>query len=396
MKSRQAILLVLDSVGIGAAPDAAAYGDLGANTLANLADAVGGLSVPHLERLGLGRCAGVVPGGPAIGGVKPVENPAADFGVMQEVSRGKDTTVGHWEMAGIEVKKGFRVFPAGPPSFPAELISEFEARTGRAVIANRAASGTAIIQELGAQQMAQGCWSVYTSADSVMQIAVHEDVIPLDELYAGCAIARELCDPLMVGRVIARPFVGEPGLFRRTDNRRDFSLFPPEPTVMDRLVENRIPVVYVGKVDDIFAHKGMTRTLHSESNRRAEQDLLHLVGDGREGLIFANLIDFDMLYGHRRDPEGYARALEETDCFIGELIALLEEGALLIITADHGNDPTFRGTDHTRELVPLLVYQQGRTGGRDLGIRMGFFDVAQSLASFFGILPIPRGVSFIP
>lgn len=395
MSSKQAILLVLDSVGVGAAPDASAYGDSGANTLVNTAEAVGGLSLPHLERLGLGCCAGVVPHGPAIGGVGAVRDPAAHFGVMQEVSRGKDTTVGHWEMAGLEVKEGFRLFPAGPPSFPADLIDAFEERTGRAVIANRAASGTEIIQELGAQQMAQGCWIVYTSVDSVLQIAAHEDVIPLDELYAACAIARELCDPLMVGRVIARPFVGEPGLFWRTDNRRDYSLIPSEPTVMDRLIGGRVPVVYVGKVDDIFAHRGMTRALHSETNEKAQNDLLHLVESGQKGLIFVNLIDFDMVHGHRRDAKGYARALEDTDRFLGELIDLLEERSLLIITADHGCDPTFKGTDHTREFVPLLVYQHGVAGGGNLGIRKGFFDVAQSLAEFFGIAPMPRGVSFL-
>jgi len=394
-KIKGAILLVLDSVGIGAAPDADAYGDGGANTLVHVADAAGGLNTPQLERLGLGRCADVVPGGRAISGVGAVDHPAADFGVMEEVSRGKDTTVGHWEMAGIEVKEGFRVFPAGPPSFPADLISAFEERTGRPVIGDRAASGTEIILELGAEQMERGAWIVYTSADSVMQIAAHEEVVPLGELYAACAIARELCDPLMVGRVIARPFVGGPGTVRRTDNRRDYSLPLPEPTVMERLVAKGIPVVYVGKVDDIFAHSGMTQTLHSESNRRAQGDLIELARKGQEGLIFANLIDFDMVHGHRRDAIGYARALEETDRFLGELIALLGDGGLLIITADHGCDPTFRGTDHTREFVPLLAYRHGRRGGRNLGIRKGFFDIAQSLATFFAIEPMARGVNFL-
>ena len=395
MKKKQAILLVLDSVGIGAAPDASAYGDSGANTLVHCAAAVGGLGLPNLEGLGLGCCAAVDPGGPAIAGVPPAPDPAGDYGVMQEVSQGKDTTAGHWEMAGLEVKEGFRLFPAGPPSFPADLLRALEERTGRAVIGNKAASGTEIIQELGARQMEQGCWIAYTSADSVLQIAAHEDVIPLDELYSACTVARELCDPLMVGRVIARPFVGEPGAFRRTHNRRDYSLLPAEPTVMDRLVADGIPVVYVGKVDDIFAHGGMTRSLHSESNAAVQDDLLQLVGEGQEGLIFANLIDFDMLYGHRRDPEGYARALEDADRFVGELIARLGKESVLIITADHGNDPTFGGTDHTRELVPLLVYGPGRAGGGDLGIRKGFYDVAQSLAAYLGIAPLARGVSFL-
>lgn len=392
----QATVIVLDSLGIGAAPDAAEFGDAGSNTLAHLAEAAGGIRLPTLERMGLGNIPAIVPGGLAIAGVPPAAAPTADFGAMREVSRGKDTTTGHWEMAGLELKEGFPVFPKGPPSFPDYLIREFERRTGRRVIGNKAASGTAIIEELGEQQMKDGAWIVYTSADSVFQIAAHEQIIPLQELYRGCDAARELCDGLRVGRVIARPYVGSPGNLTRTKNRRDYSMPPPEETVLDKLVARGVPVAFIGKVDDIFARRGMTESLHSETNAEVQRDVKALLGHGESGLIFANLIDFDMLYGHRRDASGYARALEQADAFIGWVEESMVAGSLLVITADHGNDPTFKGTDHTREFVPLLVYRAGQgRPGRNLGIRRGFFDVAQSLASFFGIPPMPRGRSFL-
>jgi len=390
----RAFLIVFDSVGIGAAPDAAEYGDAGANTLGHLAQAVGGLHLPTLESLGLGRIPVLLPSGLPLLGVSAVPRPLASFGAMQEQSRGKDTTTGHWEMAGLVMERGFHVFPPGPPSFPAGLIAEFERRTGRPAIGNKAASGTAIIEELGGLQRREGAWIVYTSADSVFQIAAHEEIIPLDELYRGCEIARQLCNPLVVGRVIARPYVGRPGAFRRTENRRDFSYPLPEPTVLDKLAAAGVGVITVGKLDDIFPGPGVTEKFHVENSAGAQAAVLDLAGRPGRFLCFANLIDFDMLYGHRRDAPGYAAALAGADRFLAELLPRLGPDDLMIVTADHGNDPTFPGTDHTREYVPLLVFRPGRPG-RDLGIRQGFFDVAQSLASFFGLAPLQRGTGFL-
>ena len=390
----RAILIVLDSVGIGAAPDAAEYGDAGANTLSHLAGAAGGLAVPTLQRLGLGNIPSLIPSGEPIRGVPASGQPLADYGAMQEVSTGKDTITGHWEMAGLRLERGFHVFPKGPPSCPPALVEAFEKQTGRRLIGNKAASGTAIIEELGAQQMREGVWIVYTSADSVFQIAAHEDVIPLAELYRACEIARVLCDPYQVGRVIARPYAGRPGEFRRTENRRDFSYPLPEPTVLDRLFAAGVPVTGIGKIEDIFNHRGLTHSYHTGNTSASAQEVLDLVRGHESGLMMANFIDFDMLYGHRRDARGYAAALERTDGFFAELLPSLSAGDLLIITADHGNDPTFRGTDHTREFVPLLVYRPGRVG-HSLQIRQGFYDVAQSLAAHFGLPPLPRGKSFL-
>jgi len=387
-------LIVLDSVGIGEAPDSAEYGDVGANTLAHLSAAVGGLHMPTLAGMGLGNIPSLLPKGLQITGLPSVAVPLASFGAMAEVSTGKDTTTGHWEMAGLELKEGFTLFPHNPPSFPPELIRDFEKRTGRKVIANKAASGTAIIAELGAQQMAEGCWIVYTSADSVFQVAAHEDIIPLAELYRACEIARELCNPYRVGRIIARPYVGKPGSFVRTENRRDYSYPLPEPTILDKLTGAGIPVITVGKLDDIFIHKGISRAIHVENNKDAQSAVLELVSEQKAGLVFANLIDFDMLYGHRRDSAGYGNALEDADRFIGQLLPMLGRSDMLIITADHGNDPTFKGTDHTREFVPLLVYRPDLPGG-SLGIRHGFYDIAQSLAVFFSLPLMPRGKSFL-
>jgi phosphopentomutase len=391
----RAFLVVLDSVGIGAAPDAADYGDSGANTLGHVAAAAGGLRLPVLQRLGLGNIPALLPDGLALAGVPPADPPQACYGALRELSRGKDTTTGHWELAGLLLADGLPVFPPGPPAFPAELLDAFAHRTGRAVIGNRAASGTEIIQELGEAHRETGAWIVYTSADSVFQVAAHEAVIPLDALYAGCRIARELCDPYRVGRVIARPFVGErAGAFTRTENRRDFSLPPPGPTILDRARAAGIRTVTVGKLDDVFVNRGIDEALHVENNPDAAQAVLECATRRTPLFVFANLIDFDMLFGHRRDAAGYARALEEADVFFGRLLPLLGDGDLLLITADHGNDPTFRGTDHTREFVPLLAYAPGRPGG-SVGIRNGFFDVAQSLAAWFGLPPMEHGVAFL-
>lgn len=390
----KAILIVLDSIGIGPAPDAADYGDEGSATLPHIAKAVGGLKLPVMGAMGLGNIPSLIPGGIPIEGVLPCPQPTASFGAMQEVSEGKDTVTGHWEIAGLEIRPGFRIFPPDYPSFPPELVADFERRTGRKIIGNKAASGTAIIEELGVEHMRTGAWIAYTSADSVFQIAAHEEVIPLEELYSACEIARELCDKYMVGRVIARPFIGKPGAFKRTENRRDYAYKPNEPTVLERLVRAGIPVYAVGKIEDIFAHRGISESEHTGNNRDSQHQVAQWTREKKDGLIFANFIDFDMLYGHRRDPRGYADAIEQTDDWLGEYQLLLDKEDMLILTADHGNDPTYRGSDHTREMVPLLVYQPSRPG-RNLGIRKGYFDIAQTIARFFGIPALPRGVSFL-
>ncbi len=390
----RAFLIVLDSVGIGEAPDAAQYGDVGANTLAHTAEAVGGLHVPALQELGLGNIPALLPGSESIAGVPPVQAPRASYGAMRELSVGKDTTTGHWEMTGLHLRDGFHVFPPDYPSFPGELTDALERRTGRGILGNCSYSGTEIIARFGAEQMESGKWIVYTSADSVMQIAAHEDVIPLAELYAACETGRELCNAYSVGRVIARPYVGKPGAFTRTQNRRDYSMPVPEPTILDRAKSAGIPVRTIGKLDDIFPGDAISEVVHVENNPDAQNAVLLAAGEPQTRFVFANLIDFDMLYGHRRNPQGYARALEQTDAFLAELLPHVLPNDVLMITADHGNDPTFRGTDHTREFVPLLVYRPGRPG-QCLGIREGFFDVAQSLAAFFVIERLPRGKSFL-
>jgi phosphopentomutase len=386
-------IVVLDSVGIGEDPDAAEYGDSGANTFAHIAQAVNGLRLPALQQMGLGNIPLLTKGLP-IPGVDPCEAPIASYGAMQEVSRGKDTTTGHWEMAGIELKDGLHIFPPGPPSFPASLVHEFETLTGRKMLGNKAASGIAIIDELGEIQMKTGCWIAYTSADSVFQLAAHEGIIPLNELYSACRIARELCNPYKVGRIIARPYIGKPGSFKRTENRRDFSCHMPDDTVFSHMKSAGVSVITVGKLDDIFTGAPITRSIHMENNRDAQKALLDIASSHGDALVFANLIDFDMLYGHRRDAPGYARALQDVDKFLEQLLQWLTNDDVLVITADHGNDPTFRGSDHTREYVPLLVYRQ-MMPGKSLGIRKGFYDIAQSATAFFKTAPMPLGKSFL-
>ncbi len=391
----RAFLIVLDSVGIGAAPDADKYGDVGSNTLANLADAAGGVDLPTLQSMGLGNIPSVTPGGKPIRGVPSSPSPSCAYGAMQEVSEGKDTTTGHWEMMGIEMKDGFTLFPKEYPSFPSELTDAIASKSGRGILANKAASGTVIIQELGAEHMQTGSIIVYTSGDSVLQVAAHEDIVPIKELYAICSMIRELANPYRIGRVIARPFVGTPDSFTRTENRRDFSYPLPEPTLMNKLHDRGIPVITVGKLDDIFAGEGISQSLHVENNHDAQEHLIQLATSSDDpAFVFANLIDFDMLYGHRRDPQGYAGALRNTDEFLARFLPLLKEDDIMIITADHGNDPTFKGTDHTREFVPLIVNAQ-QLAGVSLGIRQGFYDIAQSLAGFFGIEAMPKGISFL-
>lgn len=383
---KRVFLVVLDSVGVGELPDAGKYGDTGSNTLGNIAKAVGGLRLPNLARLGLGNIINIM-------GVPPAEKPAAAFGRMAELSPGKDTTTGHWELCGLILERPFPVYPEG---FPPELIKAYEDRIGRKVLGNKVASGTAIIEELGEQHMATGMPIVYTSADSVFQVAAHEEIIPLEELYRICRIAREmLIGEHAVGRVIARPFTGQPGNFKRTLNRHDFSLELPDHTVLNLLKDNGIPVIAVGKIRDIFDGEGITEAIPTKGNTHGLDQTIKLLGSVSRGLIFANLVDFDMLYGHRNNPQGYAEALEELDQRLPEMLGLLRDKDMLIITADHGCDPTTRSTDHSREYVPLIVFGQPLRGGIDLGIRETFADVAATIAEYFG-LTFPAGTSFWP
>lgn len=372
---RRAVLIVLDGVGIGELPDAAAYGDVGANTLRHVAEAVGGLQLPTLQRLGLGN---ILP----LPGVPVASRPQAWYGKMAELSAGKDSTTGHWELAGVCQDQPFPTFPQG---FPAEIMDAFEARTGYRTLGNLAISGTEVLRLYGEEHLRSGRPIVYTSVDSVFQIAAHEKVIPVEKLYALCRIARELLDPWRIGRVIARPFVGScAGDFKRTPRRHDFSLPPTAPTLLDRLLETGKPVTGVGKVGDLFAGRGLSRSLPSENNRHGMELTLQAVREQREGLVFTNLVDFDMEYGHRLDAAGFARALAEFDLWLPQLQALLTQQDLLLITADHGCDPTTPGTDHSREYVPLLAWRPGDAGG-DLGARAGFGDVAATLAQGFGL-----------
>lgn len=386
MTISRVITIVLDSVGIGALPDAGNFNDVGAHTLRHIAEHQNGLHMPHMMKFGLGNIE-------SLEGVLPVDIPQASFGKMVEVSKGKDTTTGHWEMMGLITDTPFSSYPDG---FPSELIQLLEKRTGRKVIGNCVASGTEIIAELGSEHMKTGDIIVYTSVDSVLQIAAHEEVIPLQELYRICQIARELTmeDRFSVVRVIARPFVGTPGDFVRTSNRRDYSVKPSGKTVLNYLKDAGVEVVSVGKISDIFAGEGITKSIHTKSNMDGVDQILACCDTQKSGLIFANLVDFDAKFGHRRDPAGYAAALEEFDARLTEIIEKLTDQDLLIITADHGNDPTFHGTDHTREYVPLLVYQTGKHEGENLGVRDTFADVGATIAKIFGV-QTPIGTSFL-
>ncbi|GAA4709577.1 phosphopentomutase [Brevibacillus fulvus] len=380
-------LIVMDSVGIGELPDANRFQDEGANTLGHIAERVENFALPHLAQLGLGNIA-------PIRSVGPVAAPTAHWGKMKEISIGKDTTTGHWEIMGLHVSTPFRTYPDG---FPAELIAEFEQRTGRKVLGNKVASGTEILDELGEEHMRTGAVIVYTSADSVFQIAAHEEVVPLEELYRICEIARELTlrDEFAVTRVIARPFVGQPGSFTRTANRHDYSVKPFAPTVMNRLVDNGLASIAIGKISDIYADEGITRAIRTKDNMDGVDQLLHTMNESFTGLSFVNLVDFDAKYGHRRDPEGYGKALMEFDARVPELLAALQENDLLIITADHGNDPIHHGTDHTREYVPLLVYYRGLAKGENLGVRETFADLGATIADNFNVEKPTIGQSFL-
>jgi phosphopentomutase len=381
----RAIVLVLDSVGIGELPDAAEYGDQGSDTLGNIARRVS-LRVPTLRALGLGRVA-------ALGGAPPPERPLAAVGRMAEASPGKDSVTGHWEMMGIVLDRPFPVFPHG---FSADVITAFARQTGRGVLGNVAASGTQIVNDLGAEHMRTGALIVYTSADSVFQIAAHEEIVPLQELYRACAVAYGLVgEGLGVGRVIARPFVGVPGAFTRTSNRRDFALPPCGETLLDRMKARGLPVVAIGKIDDLFAGRGLTRAVHSTSDEEAMDQIEREIETLDGGLIFANLVDFDSRYGHRNDVEGYAGHLESVDARLARLLPMLREGDLLILTADHGNDPTTPSTDHSREYVPLLVVGSRVRAGVNLGTRAVFADLGQTLAAVFDVPPLAHGQSFL-
>lgn len=377
------LLLVMDSVGAGQLPDAGLYGDEGSDTLGNIARAIG-LRVPTLRSLGLARVS-------SIGGPSPA--PMGAFGRMAETSAGKDSVTGHWEMMGIVLERAFPTFPHG---FPPDVIQAFEARIGRRTLGNTVASGTAIIDALGPQHVRTGEPIVYTSADSVFQIAAHESVIPIDELYRICTIAFDLVGRGMgVGRVIARPFVGEPGRFTRTSNRRDYALEPFGDTLFDRLKGAGHEVVGIGKIEDLFAGRGLTRAIHTTSDAHGMDVVEAELARTPAGLIAANLVDFDTLYGHRNDVAGYATNLERFDARLAAMLPALRPTDLLVVTADHGNDPTTPSTDHSREYVPVLIAGAGVKPGVDLGTRPTFADLGQTLAEVFGVTPLPHGTSFL-
>jgi phosphopentomutase len=384
---KRVILIVLDSAGIGALPDAHIYGDEGSDTLGNLARQVGGLNLPQLGRLGLGNIHTVL-------GVPPVSNPEAAFGRMAEKSPGKDTTTGHWEMSGIILDQAFPTYPMG---FPSAVINRFEQAIGRKVLGNKVASGTEIIKELGDQHLKTGYPIVYTSADSVFQIAAHEKIIPLESLYEMCTIAREiLTGEHAVGRVIARPFDGHSGAFYRTAGRHDYSLLPSDKTMLDLIKDSGQEVIGVGKIRDIFAGQGLTKTIKATNNQEGIEATLEAMEQLNLGLVFTNLVDFDMLFGHRNDTEGYAQALEEFDREVPRFLDRLRDADLLIITADHGTDPTTGSTDHSREYVPLLIYGKNVPRGTNLGTRETFADLGATIVDYLDAGKLQHGKSMFP
>jgi phosphopentomutase len=389
LRFRQVICIVLDGVGAGEAPDAAAFGDAGSNSLANTAVQVGSLRLPALGRLGLGN---ILP----IEGVPPAASPAGFYGKMVPVSAGKDSTSGHWELMGCVVDRPFPVYPSG---FPTELVGEFERLIGRKVIGNKPASGTEIIEELGPAHLSTGRPILYTSQDSVFQLAAHEKVSPANELYRFCEIARSLLrGPHGVARVIARPFAGEPGGFYRTSGRRDFSLPPPAPTVLDALDGAGVAVHAIGKIHDLFCGRGISSHEPTKSNREGIEATMRAALRTDRSFVFTNLIDFDMMWGHRNDARAYALGLEEFDSYLAVLLDRIGDGTLLIITSDHGNDPTTASTDHSREHVPLIVYHrdlEGVRGERSLGTRSTFADLGRTIAHNFGLSGEFPGTSFL-
>ena len=380
------ILIVLDSVGIGALPDAEEYGDKGANTLVHTAQEIGGFNLPNLEKLGLGKIADIQ-------GIDSNLKAEGVYTKMKEKSIGKDTTTGHWELAGLVSERPFPVYPDG---FPDEVIKSFEEKIGKKVLGNKPASGTVIIEELGREHLESGRPIVYTSADSVFQIAAHEEIISVDELYEMCEIARDILQGEHgVARVIARPFIGKPGSLTRTDRRKDFSLAPPQATVLDKLKDKGMAVMAVGKIEDIFSNKGITDSNHTVDNMDSVDAVLDFLKEDKESFIFANLVEFDMVYGHRRNPKGYAQALKDFDIRLPEILDHMNEDDVLMITADHGCDPTFKGTDHTREYVPLLVFGEKIKKDFNLEIRESFADLAATVAEVFGVDNLNYGTSFL-
>lgn len=378
-------LIVMDSVGIGEAPDAEKFNDKGADTLGHIAKEAG-LTIPHLEQLGLGTIR-------PLEGVKNIEDHQGYATKLEEISVGKDTMTGHWEIMGLNIQKPFRVFPEG---FPEELLKQIEDFSGRKIVCNLPYSGTAVLDDYGKHQMETGDLIVYTSADPVLQIAAHEEIIPLEELYRICEYTREITkdEPYMIGRIIARPYLGEPGNFTRTSNRHDYALDPFGKTVLDSLKDNDKDVIAVGKINDIFNAQGITEFVRTKDNMDGVDKLLEVMQKDFTGLSFTNLVDFDALYGHRRDVDGYARAIEDFDGRIPEILDAMAEDDLLMITADHGNDPTFAGTDHTREYVPLLVFSKKFEGQGKLP--QGFYaDISATIAENFGVPATENGVSFL-
>ncbi|SEF82806.1 phosphopentomutase [Caloramator fervidus] len=379
------VLIVMDSVGIGELPDAHLYNDQGSDTIGNISKVLGGLHLPNMQKLGLGNIDGIK-------GIEAVEEPEGCFGRSLEMSKGKDTTTGHWEIAGLILDKPFPTYPNG---FPKELIEEFERRIGTKVLGNKPASGTAIIQELGDEHVRTGYPIVYTSADSVFQIAAHEEVIPLEKLYEMCKIAREmLVGDHAVGRVIARPFIGTSGNYKRTANRRDFALKPFRKTLLNYIQESGMDVCAVGKIEDIYDGYGITKAVHTKNNMDGVDKTLEYMKMDTKGLIFTNLVDFDMVYGHRNDVEGYAKALIEFDNRIPEIIDNLKDDDVLIITADHGCDPTTESTDHSREYIPILIYGKQIKKGVNLGTRKTFADIGKTIAEMLNIKADIYGESF--
>lgn len=374
----------MDSCGVGAAPDAADYGDEGADTVGHVAEAVGGLDLPNLQTAGLGNLH------PELEGVPPAGRPTMAFGRMQEASAGKDSTTGHWELAGVVTDLPFATFPEG---FPPELVERLERETGHCVIGNRPSSGTVIIEDLGERHVKEGCLILYTSADSVLQLAAHTSVVPLEELYRVCETARRMADDYRIGRVIARPFEGERGGFRRTYQRRDYALPPPEDTLLDRAQQVGFSVFGVGKIEDLFSGRGLTDAVHTEGDADGLEQTVKALGLVERGIVFTNLVDLDMVYGHREDPHGYAEGLRVIDAHLPYLLEVLGPDDLLFLTADHGNDPTDGSTDHTRELVPLLVW--GGRRGADLGLRRQYCDLAATVAEGLEVPGPARGTSFL-
>ncbi|WP_368487814.1 phosphopentomutase [Clostridium sp. BJN0013] len=379
------ILIVFDSMGIGELPDAEEYGDAGSNTLGNISKAIGGLEIPNLYKLGIGNIQGVE-------NLSRCEEPMGNFGKCTELSKGKDTVTGHWEMAGIVIKTPLNTYSQG---FPKDIIEEFQYKIGRKVLGNKVASGTEIINELGKEHVDTGYPIVYTSADSVFQIAAHEKVIPLEELYKMCKIARKmLSGDRTVGRVIARPFIYDKGKYIRTSNRRDFALDPPGKTMLDYIKEAGLDVMAVGKIEDIYNKRGITEAVHIKDNMDGIDKTLNYMKKNKSGIIFTNLVDFDMLYGHRNDIEGYAKAIVEADKRIPEIISYMNREDVLMITADHGCDPTTESTDHSREYIPVLVYGKNLRAGVDVGIRGSYSDIGKTILDFLDIKNDLYGISF--